>query len=84
MIFGKCFLFRVFLGIFVFPRLFGRELLFSDFCYRFLCAGFLLVIFLQRFLVNTVSQSFYWNNLWDHSKISSGRFVASVNETQSK
>ena len=24
------------------------------------------------------------NNLWDHSKISSGRFVAGVNETKSK
>ena len=42
------------------------------------------MISLQRFLVNTVSQSFYWNNLWDHSKVSSGRFVAGVNETQSK
>ena len=42
------------------------------------------MISLQFCLVNTVSQSFYWNNLWDHSKISSGRFVAGVNETKSK
>ena len=35
-------------------------------------------------LVNTVSSEFYWRNLWDHSKISSGRFVAGVNEAKSK
>ena len=74
----------IFWNIYVFSSLFGRELLFSDFRYRFLCRGFLLAISLQCFLVDTVSQSFYWNNLWDHSKISSGRFVAGVNETKSK
>jgi len=44
------------------------------------------VISLQFVLVNTVSSEFYWSNLWDHSKISSGagRFVAGVNEAKSK
>ena len=72
--FGKCFLFRILFGFFVFPSLFGRELLFWDFWCRFLCRDFLFAIPLQ---------SFYWNNLWDHSRISSGRFVAGANETKS-
>ena len=38
--------------------------------------------FSSKNLVSTLSSSFFWNNLWDHSMISSGRFVAGVNATK--
>ena len=45
-------------------------------------------ISMQRFSVRDFSSEFlleqFWNKLWDHSRISSGRFVADANETKSK